>query len=105
MGELVEIVPDTFSSAGDSGSAILANSTKAPVGLLFAGSSTSTIANDIANVHQKPGVTVGTTTRAASAEGLIAPLNPEQARLEAIQERIPALPSVVGMGIGSDGGG
>ena len=82
-----------------------------PVGLLFAGSSTSTIANDIANVYSALGVTVATSAAAAPAEAFLAqaPPNPQQVRLEAIQERIQDrmlnLPGVVGMGIGSDGSG
>ena len=49
----------SFSDGGDSGSLIVTNDTnKNPVGLLFAGSSTRTIANDIGNVLTRFGVTV-----------------------------------------------
>ena len=45
------ITPGGFSAAGDSGSLILTNTTaKRPVGLLFAGSSSFTVANRIADV-------------------------------------------------------
>lgn len=47
----VMITPGGFSAPGDSGSLILTNNTaKKPVGLLFAGSSTITVANRIADV-------------------------------------------------------
>lgn len=45
------VTPGSFSAAGDSGSLILTNNTaKRPVGLLFAGSSTITVGNRIADV-------------------------------------------------------
>jgi hypothetical protein len=50
------ITPGSFSSAGDSGSAILDSATKTPVGLLFAGSSTFTIANQLYWVYRSFGV-------------------------------------------------
>jgi hypothetical protein len=57
------ITPGTFSSAGDSGSLIVTTlvdsaNRKRPVGLLFAGSSTSTIANPIVAVMGALGVLV-----------------------------------------------
>lgn len=110
----VEITPAGFSSGGDSGSAILDTASKAPIGLLFAGSSTSTVGNDILNVYRALGVVVDGDTPIASEEAFMAeaaqaPKDPEQARLETIQERnqdrILALPNVVGMGIGRDSSG
>lgn len=110
----VEVTPGTFSSAGDSGSAILDNATKAPVGLLFAGSSTSTVGNDVLNVYRSLGVIVDGSTPIASDEEFMAQAgraakDPQQGRLEAIQERnqdrILTTPGVVGMGIGRDAGG
>lgn len=47
----VSITPGTFSGPGDSGSAILDVDTRQPVGLLFAGSSTQTIANQMLLVY------------------------------------------------------
>jgi hypothetical protein len=52
------ITPGTFSAGGDSGSLIVEESTLKPVGLLFAGSSTMTIANPIDAVLTSFGVTV-----------------------------------------------
>ncbi|HEX3131003.1 MAG TPA: hypothetical protein VH394_26955 [Thermoanaerobaculia bacterium] len=47
-----------FSAAGDSGSAILQRGTNRPVGLLFAGSSTHTLANHMEQVLSAFGVTI-----------------------------------------------
>jgi len=44
------ITPGTFSAAGDSGSLIVDDNTNNPVGLLFAGGTSGTFANDIGNV-------------------------------------------------------
>ncbi len=53
------VTPGTFSGGGDSGSLIVANAVVAsPVGLLFAGSSSHTIANPIENVLTYFGVTI-----------------------------------------------
>jgi len=55
------ITPGSFSSGGDSGSLIVTNSSnKNPVGLLFAGSSTRTIANPIKPVFEEFGVGIET---------------------------------------------
>src|SRR5215831_19309673 len=48
----------TFSAAGDSGSLIVTQAEARPVGLLFAGSSTTTIANPISDVTKAFGVSV-----------------------------------------------
>ena len=56
VGQLV-ITPGSFSAGGDSGSLIL-NGNGNPVGLLFAGSSTITIANPINPILSRFGVTV-----------------------------------------------
>lgn len=50
VGQTV-ITPGAFSAGGDSGSVILEQSTNTPVGLLFAGSGTMTIANQINLVY------------------------------------------------------
>jgi hypothetical protein len=52
------ITPGTFSAGGDSGSLIVTQSGNNPVGLLFAGSSSVTIANPIDLVLTRFGVTV-----------------------------------------------
>ena len=57
------IGPGGFSAGGDSGSLIVTNnSSKNPVGLLFAGSSTRTIANPIGPVLARFGVTIDGST-------------------------------------------
>ena len=57
VGQVV-VTPGTFSDAGDSGSVVLDSSTMKPVGLLFAGSPTSTIMNHILFVYLSLGVFV-----------------------------------------------
>jgi len=52
------ITPGTFSAGGDSGSLIVTQRSKNPVGLLFAGSSSMTVANPIDSVLSAFGVTV-----------------------------------------------
>jgi type II secretory pathway pseudopilin PulG len=52
------ITPGTFSAGGDSGSLIVTETGKNPVGLLFAGSSAYTVANPIQPVLARFGVTV-----------------------------------------------
>lgn len=52
------VTPGSFSAGGDSGSVILEESSNTPVGLLFAGSSTSTVMNPILLVYLLLGVFV-----------------------------------------------
>ena len=60
-GQIV-ISSSTFSAGGDSGSLIVTNNASHnPVGLLFAGSSTTTIANPIGQVLQRLGAALGRT--------------------------------------------
>jgi hypothetical protein len=60
-GQIV-ITPGTFSAGGDSGSLIVTNNgSHNPVGLLFGGSSSSTIANPIGQVLQRLGTALGRT--------------------------------------------
>ena len=54
----IVITPGTFSAGGDSGSLIVTQSGNNPVGLLFAGSSTMTVANPIDAVLEAFGVTI-----------------------------------------------
>lgn len=108
----IEITPGAFSSGGDSGSVILDTATRIPVGLLFAGSSSSTIGNNIIAVYKNLGVYVdgasAMTEQELSAFEKNAPVDAEQKRLEAIQsrheKRLLALANVVGIGIGREGG-
>jgi hypothetical protein len=55
----VVITPGTFSAGGDSGSLIVTSSNHSPIGLLFAGSSSSTIANPIGQVLTKLNTALG----------------------------------------------
>ena len=58
----IGITSSTFSAGGDSGSLILTNdASRSPVGLLFAGSSTTTIANPIIEVLAQLGSAAGKT--------------------------------------------
>jgi len=58
----IVITPGTFSAGGDSGSLIVTNNASHnPVGLLFAGSSSATIANPIGQVLQRLGTALGRT--------------------------------------------
>jgi PKD repeat protein len=57
----IGISPGTFSAGGDSGSLIVTNNTtRSPVGLLFAGSSSRTLANPIGAVLSYFGVSIDT---------------------------------------------
>jgi hypothetical protein len=66
----VVIDSSTFSAGGDSGSLIVTNDTShSPVALLFAGSSTTTIANPIGEVLTKLGTALGTTVSFGRGHG------------------------------------
>jgi hypothetical protein len=54
----VIVTPGSFSAGGDSGSVVLDSNTMKPVGLLFAGSATSTVMNHILFVYLRLGVFV-----------------------------------------------
>ena len=129
-GQIV-ITPGTFSAGGDSGSLIVTNNASHnPVGLLFAGSSSATIANPIGVVLAQLGATLGGTFSfggggggggAASTTsdngrrpfipglGNIMPILPEQASdralavLEVHRANIMFQPGVMGAGIGASG--
>jgi hypothetical protein len=110
-----------FSAGGDSGSLIVSNdssSCKQPVGLLFAGSSTTTIANPIADVinalssPSSPLAFVGTTnTSGCPVSGTTNPtasLGPSQAAVEharTVKDRHKAnilpIANVLGIGVGT----
>jgi hypothetical protein len=107
-----QINSSTFSSGGDSGSLIVtqpaAGKKPNPVGLLFAGSSTSTIANPINSVLTALSISfVGTTAEALVEE----PTDPELERVSLVKDRyddyLLNLPGVVGHGVSlsQDGSG
>ncbi|MHC4337643.1 MAG: Nal1-like putative serine protease, partial [Planctomycetota bacterium] len=52
------ITPGSFSGSGDSGSLVVTDPDRSPIGLLFAGSSTHTVANPIGPVLTRFGVTI-----------------------------------------------
>jgi len=116
----IVIGPGNFSAGGDSGSLIVTNnSNHQPVGLLFAGSSTTTIANPINQVLSQVSTALGRTVSVAGttqgpqietlAENSPLPEDVEKAiAAKNRHERAMMLqPSVIGMGVGSadDGSG
>jgi hypothetical protein len=110
----VSITPGTFSAGGDSGSLILTNtntSSRHPVALLFAGSSSVTIANPISAVvaaYQKGGHSFGFVGKSCSsfaAEDLLvgpSPADIERARSikELHESELFAQKGVMGVGVG-----
>jgi hypothetical protein len=116
----IVIGPGNFSAGGDSGSLIVTNnSNHQPVGLLFAGSSTTTIANPINQVLSQVStalgrtVSVAGTTQGPQIETLSenGPLPEDVGKAIAAKNRheraMMLQPSVIGMGVGSadDGSG
>ena len=128
----IVITPGTFSAGGDSGSLIVTNNASHnPVGLLFAGSSSSTIANPIGQVLQRLGAALGRTfsfggggggsasTSGEQGSGGRRPFTPgvenlmrtlpEQASdrataiLEQHRETLMSTPGIIGAGIGASG--
>ncbi len=113
------ITPGTFSDGGDSGSAILETATKTPVGLLFAGSTTFTAANQILWAYLTFGVVPEVPAGGASAFNSIADVQQARAAAEskidarlratmaaqhAHQPRLLSLPGVTAVGVGKSGG-
>jgi hypothetical protein len=102
----------TFSAGGDSGSLIVtqpaAGKKPNPVGLLFAGSSTSTVGNPISPVLSALGVSFVGTAADANVE---TPTDPEIERVSQVKDRyndsLLHLPGVVGHGVSlaQDGSG
>jgi hypothetical protein len=109
------VTPGTFSDPGDSGSAILDSATLTPVGLLFAGSATRTIANPIWGVYLSMGVFVDSddapTSFAELAQTVSTQVDARTRQIMTVQRQaepaIFAVPGVIGMGIGrtADGSG
>jgi hypothetical protein len=100
----------TFSAGGDSGSLIVTNSScHQPVALLFAGSSSTTIANPIGEVLSKLGVSFvgGTCTSSPSQPLGEQALPPQQAVdhagkvLEQNRHDLMSNPAVIGVGLGA----
>jgi hypothetical protein len=109
----VTITPGNFSAGGDSGSTILSNdpaSCTRPVGLLFAGSSTVTIANSISDIIVALGIQfVGgpRTFNCTGTDQTSSGIGPLQTALDVGRRvknnhkaRILAIEGVVGMGVG-----
>ena len=105
----------TFSAGGDSGSLIVTDTTQHnPVGLLFAGSSTTTIANPIGDVLTQLGTALGKTVSfnltapasGAALEGGSVLSAEEITRAtrakDAHAARLMADPTVMGVGVGED---
>ncbi len=120
----IDIVSSTFSAAGDSGSLIVDAQTAQPVGLLYAGSPSDTVANPIQDVlaalADSKGVQptmVGGATHAVSActgtsnaaalqtETIFNVQNPEMLRAVAVKENhtaeLMANHAVIGVGVGT----
>jgi len=101
------VTAGALGAAGDSGSVVLDSQSRVPVGLYFAGSSSSGILNQIVNVYDRLGVIVSS---AADSAGAAPPArSAELLRLEEIQarhqEKILKVRGVAGIGIGRDGDG
>ena len=105
----------TFSAGGDSGSLIVTNNAgHNPVGLLFAGSSTTTIANPIGEVLTQVGAALGKTVSfdlsgspGGPANEIESALPPEEISRatrakEAHAARLMSDPAVVAVGVGED---
>jgi hypothetical protein len=75
FNDQISITPGTFSSGGDSGSLIVAQDGNHPVGLLFAGSNTNTLANRISNVLGTFGVTIDSGPQAVPESISVTPAN------------------------------
>jgi hypothetical protein len=117
VGYTTQIVVNssTFSAGGDSGSLVVTDTPDPkPVGLLFAGSSTTTIANPIGEVLTRLGTALGSTVSfdltgaggSAALEGGSVLTAEEITRAtrakDAHADRLMADPSVVGVGVGED---
>lgn len=97
-----------FSAGGDSGSLIVHSGTAQPVGLLFAGSSTTTIANGIEEVLTAVGATivggeqhtVACSTKGKRPRTAIAGLTRAAAAKERHVSSLMSDPAVMGVGVG-----
>jgi hypothetical protein len=112
----VAVNASAFSAAGDSGSLIVTQAAAQPVALLFAGSTTTTIANPISDVTNAFGVRVvggvDHSVTCPAAAGAIAPAatrgplvgSMERARLakENHADRLMQDEAIIGVGVGAD---
>lgn len=73
FGDQISIIDGTFSAGGDSGSLIVTQNENHPVGLLFAGSDTNTLANRISTVLNTFGVTIDSEPQATLESIAVAP--------------------------------
>jgi len=112
----IVIHSSSFSAGGDSGSLIVTNnSCHQPVGLLFAGSSSSTIANPIGQVLSKVGTALGHSVSFVGGTCTSTPLQPSEAQtmqlpqqavdhagmvLEQNRHELMSKPGVLGVGLG-----
>jgi hypothetical protein len=95
-GQIV-ITPGNFSAGGDSGSLIVTNNgSHNPVGLLFAGSSSSTIANPIGQVLQRLGSALGRTFSFGGGGGGGAASTPSDG-IQGPGGRRPFIPGIEGL--------
>lgn len=113
----VVINSSTFSAGGDSGSLIVTNATHQPVALLFAGSSTSTIANPIGRVLTEVSAALGATVSfvgnpTAAAFAPLASNSPTEQDVQLAdvargrhERELMSLPNVIGVGVGDPGDG
>jgi hypothetical protein len=121
----VVINSSTFSAGGDSGSLILSNTTFHPVALLYAGSSSTTIGNPIAEVLTRLGSALGrsvsfvgsgtaspttsaTDSSSSSAQGLGLPqqaVDHASQVLEQHRHDLMSRPGVLGTGVGASDAG
>jgi hypothetical protein len=113
----IVINSSSFSAGGDSGSLIVTNnSCHQPVGLLFAGSSSSTIANPIGEVLSKVGTALGHSVSFVGGTCTSTPLQPSGAQamqllqqaidhagkvLEQNRHELMSKPGVLGVGLGA----
>src|SRR5262249_49153795 len=112
----VAVNGSAFSAAGDSGSLIVTQAAAQPVALLFAGSSTTTIANPISDVTSAFGVTVvgdvdhpvtcpaaaGAIAPAAARGPLVGSLKRALLAKENHAGRLMQDEAVIGVGVGAD---
>jgi hypothetical protein len=109
----IVINSSTFSAGGDSGSLIVtADPSHQPVGLLFAGSSTTTIGNPIGEVLNKVSGSLGTSVSFGAVGGaavgatafVLSDAEITRATLakEAHAPRLMADPNIFGVGVGAD---
>lgn len=108
----IRVTPGSFSAGGDSGSVIVesgaadpADGLPRPVGLLFAGSSTSTLANPMNRVLALLGVAMTSAPAAASSAPASAAVTTATAAKARHSAALFAVPGVIGHGVGLSAAG